>query len=337
MKDKINIDLLKSQFESASFNQKENNIVWKSLPDTKIQIGYDGEYNLVRIPENNNKVHQNEWKKLNYLIRRKNILIKGKYYILLAFDNENLEIVASFLLELIRLIEDSEEEENTQKIIEKLISQWKKYWMEGKITFSKIEQIGLIGELLVLEKLIDIQDNILKKKSCLDLWKADEIGAKLHDFQGPNGNLEVKTSATIPRKIFVDKLDQFDNKKISPKSLTLLYVKLIEGKGMTLPKVVERVKSKFSKVGSSIEFEEMIEKRGYKSSDITEYNSNEFSDEYTIDEHLVNENTPIYTSKDLNKKYEAVYTIIQKIDADEINFNTVQDSDWVRISEILGI
>ena len=98
---------------------------------------------------------------------------------------------------------------------------WRQFLRDRRDGLSRSETVGLIGELLVLERLLSGDSR------CLDTWKAPTDG--LHDFQMHGYALEVKTGIGPAPSITISRLDQLDTAGLQ--RLDLLHVRLIETTG----------------------------------------------------------------------------------------------------------
>ena len=82
-------DLLTSQLESAKIDYSRNIEIWKVLPNTDCQVGYDGRNSLLRLPMDN--VESTNWKTENKLLRsRYSKTIQS--FLQISFDIKNIEI-----------------------------------------------------------------------------------------------------------------------------------------------------------------------------------------------------------------------------------------------------
>ncbi len=95
---------------------------------------------------------------------------------------------------------------------------WRQFLRDRRDGLSRMETVGLIGELLILERLIEAD------KDGMASWQAPLDG--LHDFQRDGHALEVKTGLGPASVISISKLDQLDTAGL--RRLDLLHVKLVE-------------------------------------------------------------------------------------------------------------
>jgi hypothetical protein len=98
---------------------------------------------------------------------------------------------------------------------------WRRFLRERRDGLSRLETVGLIGELIVLERLLAADPQALA------VWRSPDDG--LHDFQSGGRALEVKTGLGPSSLIHISKLDQLDTTGLE--KLDLLHVKLVEAAG----------------------------------------------------------------------------------------------------------
>jgi hypothetical protein len=109
---------------------------------------------------------------------------------------------------------------------------WRSFLRERRAGFSKSETVGLIGELLILERLLGIRRDLLFS------WSAPEDG--LHDFTSKGRALEVKSAIGPASRVRVSALDQLDPSGLD--RLTLIHVRLTErADGRCLKAIVENL------------------------------------------------------------------------------------------------
>jgi len=130
---------------------------------------------------------------------------------------------------------------------------WRQFLRDRRDGLSRIETIGLIGELLVFERLLEVDS------ACLDSWQAPLDG--LHDFLRDGHALEVKTSLGPVSVITVSKLDQLDTAGL--RRLDLLHVKLIESMtGRSLRDIIAALNAALPDEARRRSFENLLLRRG---------------------------------------------------------------------------
>ena len=148
----------------------------------------------------------------------------------LSFDPEKREILLFFMVDFISMVDDK----GSEKAFFAAFDKWRKYWAGKKPRLTKEGQKGLVGELLILQKVISVGSS-----SLIDNWKGPDHG--LRDFEFKRMDLEVKTTMKDPPVVSIH-----DPEQISPntKALYLIVVQLLPFEdGFSLPDVVRKTKS----------------------------------------------------------------------------------------------
>lgn len=111
---------------------------------------------------------------------------------------------------------------------------WRQFLRDRQDGLSRSAIVGLIGELLVLERLLASDTKLLPS------WEAPIDG--LHDFQSRGHSLEVKTGLGPSPTITITRLDQLDTAGL--RRLDLIQVKLIEAPdGRTLGDIIAAIRT----------------------------------------------------------------------------------------------
>lgn len=130
---------------------------------------------------------------------------------------------------------------------------WRAFLREIRSGLPRSEIVGLFGELLVLERLVDADP------ASLLAWKAPDRG--LHDFEREGQALEIKATLGPSSVIHVSTLDQLDARGLSV--LVLVRVRLAEDvDGRTLEGVVEAIANRLVAAGLRGEFRNRLLRRG---------------------------------------------------------------------------
>lgn len=130
---------------------------------------------------------------------------------------------------------------------------WRRFLRDRNAGLSRSETIGLMGELLLLERLLEISSSHLKS------WSAPGDG--LHDFEHAGHALEVKTGLGPSAQISVSRLDQLDTTGL--RLLDLIHVRLIESSsGRSLQDLVDALKSQLKDSVSRHTLENAVIRRG---------------------------------------------------------------------------
>lgn len=109
---------------------------------------------------------------------------------------------------------------------------WRRFLRERHAGLSREETVGLIGELVVMERLLTSRPDFLAS------WKAPEDG--LHDFEAGGHALEVKTGIGPASQLRISSLDQLETSGV--RRLDLVHVRLVEDPaGRSLADLVEAI------------------------------------------------------------------------------------------------
>ncbi|MQW55256.1 PD-(D/E)XK motif protein [Sinorhizobium meliloti] len=130
---------------------------------------------------------------------------------------------------------------------------WRRFLRERNGGLSRPETIGLIGELLILEKLLELDSSHLMS------WSAPAEG--LHDFQNGGHAMEVKTGLGPSGQITISRLDQLDTAGL--RLLDLVHIKLIESPlGRSLEDVLTALKGQLQDGASRHALDNAVIRRG---------------------------------------------------------------------------
>lgn len=139
------------------------------------------------------------------------------------------------------------------------IKAWQRFMSQDRPQVLSAEQeVGLVGELVVLENLIS---DGMQDADVIEAWEGPEDG--LHDFKLGTGGLEVKTTLAASGFIArIGSLDQLDNTLVQP-----LYVGSVRltrsDEGRTLPKIVDDLMASIAGSGAEYLFEGKLAAAGF--------------------------------------------------------------------------
>lgn len=136
----------------------------------------------------------------------------------------------------------------------------------GDSRLSNEEEVGLYGELLTLEHILDAGGPPL---DAVRGWEGPLDG--LHDFALGGGAIEVKTSIAVtgfPARI--GSLEQLDDAVRQPLYLAAQRIALTPG-GMALPALVGRIRERLVETGAAGLFDMRLAKGGYRDDHAGDY------------------------------------------------------------------
>lgn len=140
------------------------------------------------------------------------------------------------------------------------LAAWRQFLRDRNTGLSESDTVGLLGELFVLGKLLDIDPELLSA------WAAPDDG--LHDFTLDGHALEVKSSIGPAAAITISKLDQLET--IGLRKLDLLHVRMIKSpNGHSLSDIVAAVAGRLPNEAARRAFGNALLRRGLMPDDIS--------------------------------------------------------------------
>lgn len=141
----------------------------------------------------------------------------GPFLVLSLEDTGRRDLFATICADVVAAAAQAGAEDALGRFLARLDA-WRLFLRERRSGLSRLETIGLMGELLVLEQLLAADPR------SLSAWKSPENG--LHDFETSGHAVEVKTGLGPSSSITISKLDQLDSTGL--RRLELLHVRLVE-------------------------------------------------------------------------------------------------------------
>ena len=132
-------------------------------------------------------------------------------------DAARTDLFAMVCADAVAAAADAPAEESMPRFLARLDA-WRRFLRERRAGLSRNESVGLLGELLILERLLG------NSASLLSAWIAPDDG--LHDFLRLGHALEIKTSLGPASSLRIFTLDQLDPVRL--RRLDLIHVRLVE-------------------------------------------------------------------------------------------------------------
>lgn len=181
---------------------------------------------------------------------------------ILCIHLKNTSFIETYLKLLEKIISAIYEIENQEYSIHKLsteITNWRKCFEDENYEgLTKEEQIGLYGELSVIN---EIYSKNVSPENILRYWFGPDRG--LHDFKFPNFFLEVKTYSKKQNKIKISNIDQLNYKSYSNLHLGCVEIQ-IDDSGISLVELISSLQEKIFKEASLYDkFTEKLNAYGY--------------------------------------------------------------------------
>ncbi|MGO6795700.1 PD-(D/E)XK motif protein [Rhizobium ruizarguesonis] len=173
----------------------------------------------------------------------------GPLLVLSLEDTKRRDLFVKFCADLVEAAA-SDRARALDRFLDRLDA-WRRFLRDRQDGLSRSDIIGLIGELLVLERTLGADPNLLPS------WEAPVDG--LHDFHSRGHALEIKTGLGPSPSITISRLDQLDSTGL--RRLDLIHVKLIEAPdGRTLGDILTSIRGTVS--GGVPQFDNAVLRRG---------------------------------------------------------------------------
>lgn len=177
---------------------------------------------------------------------------RGPLLVLSLEDGSRRDLFATICADVVSAAARTDEDRALHQFLARLDA-WRQFLRDRRAGLSRSETVGLFGELLVLEQLLQSNSN------SLETWKSPTDG--LHDFQVLGHALEIKTGLGPSASISISRLDQLDTTGLE--RLDLLHVRLVEAQnGRSLRDVMSAIGDLLPDDHSRRTFENAILRRG---------------------------------------------------------------------------
>lgn len=181
----------------------------------------------------------------------------------------NLELFSAMVSDVLRAILATGTGDHSRELHAFLgrIRAWQEFMRKGAVPLSAENEVGLVGELTVLEKMLDIG---IAPETAIKAWSGPLDG--LRDFELGFGAIEVKTtvaSAGLVAKI--GSLEQLDDTNCKPIFVGAVKYALTES-GQTLPEKLSAIRAQLESDPITLsEFEDRVLAAGYMPAHAPQY------------------------------------------------------------------
>ncbi len=175
--------------------------------------------------------------------------------------NGNLELFSAVVSDVLQAIlaTGSGDHSRELRVFLGRIRAWQEFMRKGAVPLSAENEVGLVGELTVLEKMLDVG---MAPETAIKAWSGPLDG--LRDFELGFGAIEVKTtvaSAGLVAKI--GSLEQLDDTNCKPIFLGAVKYALTES-GQTLPEKISAIRAQLESDPITLsEFDDRVLAAGY--------------------------------------------------------------------------
>lgn len=245
---------------------------------------------------------------------------KTKKFLIIKTESSRREMFVPFISDLI-----CKDLSNPIDSLDETLKEWSNYWSGKRARLSKHEEIGLLGELITLSKLVKYGgvDTIHSWGGPLD-W--------LHDFESEKIDLEIKTTTKQPDTVFISKISQVAPMEGS-KELHLIIIGLEKGDAFNLPEMVDQVKSQFSDNQDIIHLEKILNRAGYR-----EQEKHFYSKKYSISfvkSHKITQRSPVLKPNLLGDIPQTIGEIKYNLLTHALDTVEVDETKWLEFSRMM--
>ena len=147
------------------------------------------------------------------------------------------------------------------------IRAWQEFMRKGAIPLSAENEVGLVGELTMLERMLEVG---LAPEAAIGAWSGPLDG--LRDFELGFGAIEVKTTiASAGMVAKIGSLEQLDDTNCKPIFLGAVKYALTES-GQTLPEKISAIRSRLESDPITLsEFDDRVLAAGYMTAHASQY------------------------------------------------------------------
>ena len=233
----------------------------------------------------------------------------GAYII--RYPSENREDMRQFVIDIVNLTDYQNPIESTEEIIERWVQIWR-----NREPLGREQQMGLFGELSVLEKLL-----IGGNDDAVENWTGPERAT--HDFEFTSRHIEVKTTGTSEPMLSISSFNQL--RPCDP-TLYLVMVQIEIEPGETLPRLIANIRDLINPNSQEL-FETKLELARYNDDHAIRYQT-----EYGIPIFSVvqiNSTIDVLHEDRLDNPVRGLVDLQWSLDASTLPFEEIEDNFWL--------
>ena len=183
---------------------------------------------------------------------------EGPLLVLSLEDAAGIDLFSTVCADVLQSAAGAPEKEGLASFLARLQA-WRDFLRERRGGLTPNETVGLIGELIVLRRLIQADTRLLPS------WSAPDNG--LHDFELSGHALEVKSTLGPAATLHISSLDQLDTSGL--RRLDLLHVRLVETpEGECLEDMIQEIVGCLNKAIARRDFANALLRRGLMPDDV---------------------------------------------------------------------
>jgi len=313
----IDVEIIQTQFEvSQAQSERNQRASYRYVnQDCEILIGHDSGFDHIAFQVTTG---QTDWvSRTSSLDVRghsisgfNEIWESGAYIIRYPFVNRSE--MQQFVVEVIEGIDYSDPIQSSEIIIERWIQIWR-----NQEPLGREQQMGLFGELSVLEKLISA-----KNADVVENWTGPE-GAT-HDFEFAPRHIEVKTTGFSEPVL---KISSFNQLRPCNPPLFLVMVQLEIGSGRTLPSLVAQIRrTTSSNTTAERLFEMRLERARYNDDHAIRYLTEYGEPRFRFIQ--IDESVDVLHEDRLDNPVRGLVDLKWSLDSSTLSFEEIEENFW---------
>lgn len=218
------------------------------------------------------------------------------------------------MLELVEGTDPAEVVGSTDEIIKN----WSKLWGSVQGPLSLVQQRGLFGELLVLERFVQASGECVVHN-----WEGPDKA--LHDFAFQSRHVEVKVTGYEDPVL---EISSFNQLRPCHPELVLLMIQMREGAQLSLPALVARIRHSLNAVPAELhEFEQRLEKARYFDEHAQHYPTP--YEDFLFSSILIDDSVDVLHEDRLNSPIAGLMGVKWTLDPRMLAFTSIQDDFWM--------
>lgn len=183
---------------------------------------------------------------------------EGPLLVLSLEDSTSIDLFATVCADVLQAAASASQAEALASFLARLHA-WRCFLRDRRSGLTRNETVGLIGELVVLRRLIQVAPHLLAS------WSAPDDG--LHDFELAGHALEVKSTLGPAATLHISNLDQLDTSGL--RRLDLLHVRLVEmPEGECLEDMIQEIAGSLDEDLARRDFANALLRRGLMPDDV---------------------------------------------------------------------
>lgn len=311
-------NIIQTQFEvsEAQFQNSGRESYRRLNENIEVLLGHDSGFDHIAFQI---VMGQTSWVERTSLldVRSTSIIGLGEVWesgaYIIRYPSANRDDMRQFVIDIIHLTDYQNPIASTELIIERWIQIWR-----NREPLGREQQMGLFGELSVLEKLL-----IAGNDDAVENWTGPEGGT--HDFEFASRHIEVKTTGTSEPILDISSFNQL--RPCNP-NLYLVMVQIEIEPGETLPNLIASIRDLVDPNSQEL-FEAKLELARYSDDHAIRYQKEYGTPIFSVVQ--INSRIDVLHEDRLNHPVRGLVDLQWSLDASTIPFEEIDDNFWLNL------